>query len=129
MPSPITRALLALVVLVTPLLLAGCGGATATAAPSYPPGAIVITAESRKFDTSQLVVPADTRFTLVFVNKDSENHNIAIRTKPGFDGEVVFRHDPVPKSTIVLEVWPIAAGTYYFLCDVHPVMTGTVVAQ
>ena len=114
--------------LLVAVALAGCGGA-ATPPPTYPPGAIVITAQDRTFDTDQLLVPAGTAFSLVLVNKDSDSHNIAIRTKQGFDGDVVFRHDPVANSTIVLQVGPIPAGTYYFMCEVHPTMTGTVVAQ
>ena len=129
MRSRIARALIALVVLVPALVPAACGGAATAAPPSYPPGAIVVTADARKFDTSQLVVPANARFTLVLVNEDSDQHNVAIRTMPSFDGEIVFRHDPISKSTFTTEVGPIAAGTYYFLCELHPTMTGTVVAQ
>jgi plastocyanin len=65
----------------------------------------------------------------VLVNKDGDPHNIAIRTKQGFDGELIFRHDPITASTIVLQAGPIPAGTYYFICEVHPEMTGTVLAQ
>lgn len=129
MRSRFSRPLVPLAVLIAALVLAGCGGGATDAPASYPPGAIVVTAEARKFDTSQLLVPADARFPLVLVNRDSDQHNIAIRTMPGFDGEIVFRHDPIGKSTIVLEVGPIVAGTYHFLCEVHPTMTGTVVAQ
>jgi plastocyanin len=129
MRSPNARALLALAVLASALALAGCSGSATAAPPSYPPGAIVITAEARRFDTDQLLVPAGVRFTLVLVNSDSDQHNVAIRTMRGFDGEVLFRHDPISKSTIVLDLGPIAAGTYYFLCEVHPTMMGTVVAQ
>jgi plastocyanin len=109
------------------LTLAACGGG-ATPPPSFPPGAIVITAENRTFSTDELVVPAGQKFPLVLVNKDSDAHNIAIRTKQGFDGDVVFRHDPVTATTVVLEAGPIPAGTYYFICEVHPNMTGTVLA-
>jgi hypothetical protein len=110
------------------LALAGCGG-TVSPPPSFPPGAIVITAEGQRFSTTELIVPADQRFSLVLVNKDADRHNIAIRTKQGFEGELVFRHDPISASTLVLEVGPIVAGTYYFICEVHPSMTGTVLAQ
>lgn len=123
------RTLVALVVILPGVVLAACGGSSPSASPSYPPGAIVVTANARKFDTAQLLVPAGTKFTLVFVNKDGDQHNLAIRTKAGFDGDLVFRFDPISASTVVLEAGPIAAGTYYFLCEVHPTMTGTVIAQ
>jgi len=126
---PNTRRLLAASTLLGLLLaVAGCGG-SASPPPTYPPGAIVVTAENRTFDTSELIVPADSAFPLVLVNKDGDPHNIAIRTKQGFDGELIFRHDPITASTIVLQVGPIPAGTYYFICEVHPEMTGTVLAQ
>ena len=120
------RATLALLGLL--LAVGGCGG-SASPPPTFPPGAIVVTAENRTFSTSELVVPADSAFPLVLVNKDGDPHNIAIRTKAGFDGELIFRHDPIAASTIVLQVGPIPAGTYYFICEVHPEMNGTVLAQ
>jgi plastocyanin len=122
------RPLAALALLGLLLAVAGCGG-SASPRPTYPPGAIVVTAENRRFDTSELVVPADSAFPLVLVNKDGDSHNIAIRTKRGFDGELIFRHDPIAASTVVLQVGPIPAGTYYFICEVHPEMTGTVLVR
>jgi plastocyanin len=118
---------LALAVLVLALAAAGCGGQAAP--PTYPPGAIVITAQDRAFDTAELTIPAGAAFSLVLVNKDTDQHNIAIRTKPGFDGDVVYRHDPIGPSTVILDVGPIPAGTYYFICELHPTMTGTVQAR
>jgi plastocyanin len=110
------------------LATAGCGGA-ATPPPTYPPGSVVVTAKDHHFDTGVIHLPANTQSSLVFVNRDSDMHNIAIRTKQGFDGDVLFRFDPIAASTVVLTVGPIPAGTYYFLCEVHPAMTGTVTVQ
>ena len=124
----LARPLAALALIGVLLAVAGCGG-TAGPPPTYPPGSIVVTAENRTFSESELIVPAGVPFSLVLVNKDADQHNIAIRTKQGFDGELVFRHDPISASTIVLDVGPIPAGTYFFICEVHPTMTGTVLAQ
>lgn len=110
------------------LAIAACG-AKASPPPTYPPGSIVVTAHNRTFDTSELIVPADRTFSLVLVNRDADPHNIAIRTRQGFDGDLIFRHDPISASTLVVEVGPIPKGTYYFICEVHPTMTGTVLAQ
>jgi len=110
------------------ILLAGCGGG-ATPAPSFPPGAVVVHARNRAFDTTQLVIPADTEFSLAFVNEDGDTHNIAIRTKSGFEGDLVFRFDPVSAKTVVLSVGKIPKGSYFFICEVHPNMSGTVVAR
>jgi plastocyanin len=120
-------ALAALVALVA-LIAAACGGA-ATPAPSIPPGAVVVHAKNLAFDTKELHVPAGTSFSLALVNEDGDTHNIAIRTKPGFDGDVVFRFDPFSAATKVFTVGPIPKGTYYFLCEVHPNMSGTVIAN
>ncbi|HEX5589798.1 MAG TPA: cupredoxin domain-containing protein [Candidatus Limnocylindrales bacterium] len=126
--STTVRAVLAAVGLAVLLALTGCGGAT-TPAPSWPAGAIVVTAEGLAFDRTELVIPADEPFTLVLVNRDGDLHNIAIRTRPSFEGELLFRHDAISASTAVLAVGPIPAGSYFFLCELHPQMHGTVLAQ
>lgn len=127
MRPPLPR-LVVLAVLAPVLAIGACGSET-KAPESFPPGAIVVTAQNRTFDTSQLVLPAGTPFVLVLVNRDADQHNIAIRTKPGFDGDLVFRHDPISASTVVLNAGPIAAGSYFFLCEVHPTMAGTVIVR
>ena len=109
------------------LIVAGCGGA-ATPAPTFPPGAVVVHAKNLAFDTRTLLIPADTEFSLAFVNEDGDTHNLAIRTKSGFDGDLLFRFDPVSSTTVVLPVGKIPKGNYFFLCEVHPQMSGTVIA-
>ena len=113
------------------VLVAACGdaGASGTPGPTIPAGAVVVTAENRHFSPETLMLPAGTTFTLALDNKDGDPHNVAIRTKQGFDGDLLFRHDPITKTIGVFQVGPIAAGTYYFLCEVHPDMHGTVVVQ
>ena len=122
------RAVLVSLIAVVALMVAACGGAPSPS-PTIPAGAVVVHAKDRTFDTKQLDIPADTEFSLAFVNEDGDPHNIEIRTKPGFDGDLLFRFDPVSTGTVVLTVGKIPAGTYYFLCMVHPNMSGTVFAH
>ena len=107
------------------LMLTACAGA-ATPAPSWPADAIVVTAKDRQFDTKELQIKGDSSSTLVLINKDSDPHNIAIRTRSGFDGDVLFRFDPVSASTVVLPIGTLPKGSWFFLCEVHPAMSGTV---
>ena len=118
---------LLVVVLLLASLVAACGG-SATPPPSFPAGAVVVHAKNRTFDSSQLQIPAATEFSLVLVNEDSDLHNIAIRTAADGKGELLFRFDPVSLRTVVVTAGPIPKGNYFFLCEVHPSMFGTVFA-
>ncbi len=111
--------------LVVALAATACRGA-ATPAPSWPADATVVTARDIRFDTTELQFKAETPSTLVLVNEDGDRHNIAIRTRSGFDGDLLFRFDPVSATTIVLSVGPMPSGSYFFICEVHPTMSGTV---
>ena len=108
--------------------LVACAPA-ATPGPSFPPGAIILTAENTAFDRDELFLPADTTFPFVLVNRDADLHNIAIRTLRGFDGELLYRIDPVSAVTVEVPAGPFAEGTYFFICELHPVMNGTVIVQ
>ena len=124
-PRP-RSAVLVVVVLVSALIVA-CGGAPSPS-PTIPAGAIVVHAKDRAFDTKELQVHAGTAFTLVFVNADGDLHNIAIRTQSGSGGDLLFRFDPVSTGTVVLPVGSIPKGNWFFMCEVHPDMWGTVFA-
>jgi plastocyanin len=121
-----------LVVAALALVIAGCGGdAAANAQPpaSLDPESPNLAAQALAFDTPVLAVPADRPFTLVFENRENIPHNVSIyadstRGDRRFEG-VVFsgpatRWYPVPA---------LAPGAYVFVCDVHPNMTGSLVAS
>ena len=123
-----TRHLLAAVALVA----AGCGS-TAVGGEQPPasldPASPRISAEGIAFDTAALAVPANRGFTLVFENREAVPHNVSIyadsdRRDRRFEGAVfsgpATRWYPVPA---------LAPGTYDFACDVHPGMTGQLVAS
>ena len=121
----------------------GGGGGSATPAPSGAPsaapsdggsgGAIVqvtITASGIAFDTDTLEVPADTPFQIVFTNNDAGiPHNVAIHegspTGPAVWTGEIFNG----VETRTYDVPALPAGTYGFVCTVHPNMTGTLTAR
>jgi len=87
-----------------------------------------IAANNLDFDVDELSVPADEAFVIAFDNQEAQPHNVAILEEQGsatalFRGEIV-----TGPQQIDYEVEPIPAGEYYFLCDVHPNMNGTVIA-
>ena len=102
--------------------------APSAAAPSgapAPAGATVhLSAQNIQFDTAQLSAPAGQPWALTFANNDAGvPHNVEIRDATGasvFKGQIV-----TGPTTVTYQVPALSAGSYTFLCDVHPTMTGT----
>ena len=110
--------------------------AEAAATPAPPPSGeaagptLDVSALNVAFEQPSLTAPADAPFQIVFDNKDAGvPHNVAIH-KDSPTGQEVFKGEvfngpdkrtyPVP---------PLPAGTYAFVCSVHPNMTGTLTIQ
>jgi plastocyanin len=95
--------------------------------PTLPPGGVGIVAEKLEFTTARLVVPASTSFGLLFENREGAPHNVRIydegAPEPLFVGEVFSG-----PATRLYKVPALPAGVHRFRCDVHPAMTGEVVA-
>ena len=73
---------------------------------------------------------ATTGTIINFANADSQPHNIAIFPSEDKLDTALFKGaitSPGAKSTY--EVGKLAAGTYFFHCDVHPTMTGKAVVK
>lgn len=87
----------------------------------------VITAANLTFDRDTLSFTAGTASTLTFQNNDAGvPHNVAIYTDESasdalFTGELVTGVDSATYDIPALD-----AGSYFFRCDVHPTMHGTV---
>ena len=141
---PLSLALLSL------LLVAACTTASAgwtyvpapsgtplpSGAPSTEPGAsanpdvVHISAFGIQFEQKSVTVPADTPFQIEFENKDPGTpHNVAIHLG-GPTGAELFK-GPVFNGveTRVYDVPALDAGSYSFVCTVHPTMVGTLTAQ
>ena len=104
---------------------AACSGGGAAASASPPADATVsIDAQNMKFSSADLALPADTPSKVFFRNLDGQPHNIAIY-KDSSATEKIFVGDTITNTATTYEVPAIPAGTYYFRCDVHPDMNGT----
>lgn len=131
-PKGVRRANAVVAVVLAMLGLAACSptlGSSSATALAAEPGSPTITARDLRFDRTELVVPAARAFTLVFDNEDGAPHNVAIYDDQSaqttrFVGEIF--GGPVSR---VYAVPALAPGTYFFRCDVHHDMQGTVVAR
>ena len=128
----------------TPSGSAGASGAPAAsgsaapsgAAPSGSPAAsggaasesVTVTASGIQFTTPAVTAPADQPFVIDFENQDAGTpHNIEIKDS---SGGVAFKGDIFPGvATKQYQVPALAAGSYPFVCTVHPNMTGTLTAE
>lgn len=91
-------------------------------------GAVEITAADLAFDANTIVAAAGEGFTVTLVNNDSAPHNFAVYVEEG--GEPIVQGDVVDGGeTVEIEVPALDAGEYFFVCDLHPDMNGTVVVE
>jgi plastocyanin len=88
---------------------------------------VELVAANIAFEPTTLSAPADTPFTIEFDNRDSAQHNVVIYDNPDRSGTAVFDGELISgPATVEYPVDPLAEGTYYFLCVVHPQMTGEI---
>ncbi len=110
---------------------AGTSAAPASAAPSSGGGTgttIKLLASGIQFDQTALSAPANAPFQIAFTNNDASiMHNVAITSSAGSQ---VFVGDFVTGvASVTYSVPALPAGTYTFVCQVHPSMTGTLTVQ
>ena len=119
------------------LVLAACGGTTA-ASPSDDStaggtvsvvnGAVAISADDLEFDASVIQATAGEAFTVTFTNNEAVPHNFSVYTEEG--GDAIIQGDVINEGeTDEVEIEALAAGEYYFVCDLHPEMNGIIVVE
>jgi plastocyanin len=122
------------------LVLAACGGGddTASAAPSddnsaggtvsVVDGGVDISADDLAFDASVIQATAGEAFTVTFTNNEAVPHNFSVYTEEG--GDAIAQGDVINEGeTDEVEIEALEPGEYYFVCDLHPEMNGTIVVE
>jgi plastocyanin len=106
----------------------GATGGTGATGATGGGGGLTVVAAALAFDTSTIELPADTATTITFDNQDSGvQHNISIYRDETLS-EVLFQGELITGPGVVeYAIEALPAGEYYFQCDVHPTMNGTVV--
>jgi len=109
--------------------------AKATPSP-LPSGAQSLTlsaSNTTAFDESTLSATAGQPFAVVFTNNEAAGgppHDFAIKDPAG-SSNLLFTGQPLAQAgqTVTYSVPALAAGTYTFICIVHPNMTGTLTVK
>ena len=89
-----------------------------------------ISAVDLQFSSDTIELPADEEAQLEFVNDDASSvqHNVAIYEEEG--GADLFIGEVIPGGqAVTYDVPALEKGEFYFQCDVHPGMNGTVSVQ
>jgi len=123
------------------LALAACSGDGA-ASPSAPAteseagagseapaaGDLTITAAEMEFSTDALTAQAGGEIVVTFTNNDTVPHNFSVYTEEG--GDVIATGEIINEGqSDEVNLGELAPGTYYFVCDLHPEMNGTLTVE
>ncbi len=108
----------------------GAASAGASAGASANPNLVMISALGVKYEQTDVTAPAGKPFQIDFENKDPGTpHNVSIH-QGSPTGNEVFKGDVFPGvAGKTYDVPALAAGTYAFVCTVHPTMIGTLNVQ
>jgi plastocyanin len=90
-------------------------------------GALTISADDLEFDTDALTASAGP-VVVTFTNNDTVPHNFSVYTEEG--GEAIATGDIINEGqTDEVDLGELEPGTYYFVCDLHPEMNGTLTIE
>jgi plastocyanin/uncharacterized membrane protein len=104
----------------------GLGGdpCDATAVPF--PNVQLCASDDQSFDARSMAAPAGEPIPLEFINEDEGvPHNVAIYADDSAEESLFVGETIVGPERITYDVPALDGGEYYFRCDVHPIMDGT----
>jgi plastocyanin len=104
------------------------GGTATTAGDDMAKTEFKITGKNIKFSPDKLTIPLNTKVEITFDNRDaSVLHNIHFKTPTEVKSDI--KEGKSGGTHDELELLVDKAGTYEFLCDVHPTMKGELTVQ
>lgn len=98
--------------------MAGTSGPVASSAAATQTAAGATAVAIQNFAFSPATVSVKVGSTVTWTNKDSEAHNVTTPSGP--------LHSPTMQPGAVFSYTFTAAGTFHYLCTIHPFMTATV---
>jgi plastocyanin len=124
------RILLSLASVLLVLVAAACGPASGRSQTSARPteADVTITANALAFDTATVTLEAGSARTMRLVNLENVPHNVAIYINQ-LASQSLFVGKLINRGEIVYQLPPLEPGTYFFRCDLHPEMKGSLVIQ
>jgi plastocyanin len=137
--NPFSVALRRSALFLAPLLaivLVACGGTPASPDNGAPGGntatvtngEVAVVSDNMDFDVDVIEAPAGEAFVIRLTNDENIPHNLSVYTERG--GERLALGDIINEGEVdEVEVPALEPGEYFFVCDLHPEMTGTIVVE
>ncbi|HEY7873514.1 MAG TPA: cupredoxin domain-containing protein [Actinomycetota bacterium] len=94
-----------------------------------PSSEVEITAAEFAWDKSELAVVAGEPLTVTVENEDPTAHNFSIYEDDSLAKDFFVGDTIAASASAEEQVDPLPKGEYYFQCDLHPTMNGTLTAE
>ena len=105
-------------------------GSAASRAHRAAPNVVQISALGIKYEQTAVTAPADTPFQIAFENKDAGvPHNVSLHLGDATGAELFKGAIFNGVETRTYDVPALDAGSYAFVCTVHPTMIGTLTVE